>query len=174
MRVLAFAAIVTAASAMGSAPSGCPALYEKYFSIDMAHGLCGEACFNPTEVKNFGETTLSKFTKARVDAPCKKQDAVYDETVTQQVGTAINATLDIYKMGTQGEVTAFASLVTPKAYSFFAWGSSCDSCGGNDCAFDGGCQYEGSGCATTGTCCCEFRRPALSGEAARRHPDAVA
>merc|ERR1712137_978756 len=77
----------------------------KYYSVDVAHGFCGECCTNPKDFdwyKKF-EANLTLVEEGSDHGPCKDQFvpdgshySEYTSTVTHGVPGIVSATLDLY------------------------------------------------------------------------------
>lgn len=79
----------------------CTAPLEKYYSVDVPHGFCGEACMNPSKYWIF-KLFESNLTKATDNNPCSEQYTPhgghytnYTSTVTHGV-PGLSITLDLY------------------------------------------------------------------------------
>ena len=75
--------------------------YEKYYSVDVPHGFCGETCIHPEAYPLF-KVFEKNLTKADGPSPCKEQFdpsgtkySVYNSTVTHGVGP-LTIKLDLY------------------------------------------------------------------------------
>merc|ERR1711976_187127 len=82
----------------------------KYYSVDVKHGFCGEACMDP---KNFSiyKVFEKNLTLAESENPCSEQFTPtgthyteYSETVTHGVPGLLAVTLDLYGPGAESKV----------------------------------------------------------------------
>merc|ERR1711957_526299 len=80
----------------------CEEPLEKYFSVDVKHGFCGEICINPSKEGTY-KIFEKNLTKADSDSPCIDQFAPtgthyteYSETVTHGIPGLLAVTLDLY------------------------------------------------------------------------------
>jgi hypothetical protein len=83
----------------------CEAPLEKYHSVDVPHGFCGEACMDPSKF-NIYKIFEKNLTKSDSDTPCAEQFTPtgthyteYSETVTHGVPGLLAVTLDLYGPG---------------------------------------------------------------------------
>ena len=81
--------------------TSCTAPLEKYYSVDVPHGFCGETCMNPSKYWIF-KVFESNLTKATSNSPCPEQYTPhgghytnYTSTVTHGV-PGLSITLDLY------------------------------------------------------------------------------
>lgn len=80
----------------------CSAPLEKYFSVDVPHGFCGEACMDPKKFWIF-KIFEKNLTKATDNTPCSEQFTPtgghytnYTSTVTHGIPGILAVTLDLY------------------------------------------------------------------------------
>ena len=59
---------------------------EKYFSVDVKHGFCGETCMKPSSYPVF-KVFEANLTKAETDSPCKDQFTPVGTHYTEYNGT---------------------------------------------------------------------------------------
>jgi len=85
--------------------TSCEAPLEKYYSVDVSHGFCGEACMDPSKF-NIYKIFEKNLTKADSNTPCSEQFTPvgthyteYSETVTHGVPGLLAVTLDLYGPG---------------------------------------------------------------------------
>jgi len=95
---------VTTVEAAGDSPccKSCASPLEKYYSVDVPHGFCGETCMDPKRYWLF-KVFESNLTKASDDTPCSEQFTPtgghytkYSSTVTHGLPGVLSITLDLY------------------------------------------------------------------------------
>ena len=92
----------TVEAADGPCCKSCTPPLEKYFSVDVPHGFCGEACMDPSKFKIF-KFFEKNLTKATDNTPCPEQFTPtgghytkYSSTVTHGIPHILAVTLDLY------------------------------------------------------------------------------
>lgn len=92
---LGLALSVGVASADGPCCKACVEPQEKYYSIDTAHGFCGECCMEPSKYSLY-KIFEPGLTKATDNTPCHTNEySNYTKTVTHGFGP-VKMTLDLY------------------------------------------------------------------------------
>jgi len=83
----------------------CEEPLKKYYSVDVPHGFCGEACMHPFKFHIF-KIFEKNLTLAESDSPCQEQFTPtgthyteYSETVTHGIPGLLAVTLDLYGPG---------------------------------------------------------------------------
>merc|ERR1712039_639229 len=83
----------------------CEEPLKKYYSVDVPHGFCGEACMDPSKF-NIYKIFEKNLTLAESDSPCQEQFTPtgthyteYSNTVTHGVPGLLAVTLDLYGPG---------------------------------------------------------------------------
>jgi len=86
----------------GPCCNSCTAPEQKYFSVDVPHGFCGETCIDPSRFWLF-KVFEKNLTKATDNTPCSEQFtptgghySKYQSTVTHGVPGLLAVTLDLY------------------------------------------------------------------------------
>merc|ERR1711865_1094329 len=106
MRAVLSAAVVASVSGKDACCNTCEAPLEKYYSVDMPHGFCGEACMDPAKFSTY-KVFESNLTKAEgdvyTDSPCFRQTTptglIFNklmDTVTHGFPGLLTVTLDLY------------------------------------------------------------------------------
>merc|ERR1719194_305086 len=83
----------------------CEAPLRKYYSVDVAHGFCGEACMDPAKFDTYKkfEANLTLVEEGTDNGPCAAQFAPDGSQYTDYTGThthgvpgLLSVTLDLY------------------------------------------------------------------------------
>merc|ERR1719265_770145 len=106
---LALLLIGTAAGDDSPCCKSCTEPLEKYYSVDVKHGFCGEACMDPKKFSIY-KVFEKNLTLADSVNPCSEQFTPvgthyteYSETVTHGVPGLLAVTLDLYGPGSVSE-----------------------------------------------------------------------
>merc|ERR1712166_1709275 len=94
--------------------TSCEEPLEKYFSVDVKHGFCGETCINPSKEGTY-KIFEKNLTKADSDSPCIQQFTPtgthyteYSDTDTHGIPGLLAVTLDLYGPEPEVEVAVLA------------------------------------------------------------------
>merc|ERR1712232_456609 len=101
----------------------CEAPLLKYYSVDVPHGFCGEACMDPSKF-NIYKIFEKNLTLAESDSPCQEQFTPtgthyteYSETVTHGIPGLLAVTLDLYGPGPESKLQSSAQQLSTTAVS---------------------------------------------------------